>query len=299
MIKNQIGFYELLKSPKLIILDGAMGTELQRRGYNTTLPLWSAKANTEAPELVKQIHLDFIAAGADVITTNTFRTTKRTFEKASIPEMAVESSKKAVAIAKAAAKESKRKVFIAGSVTTLEDCYEPKLVPDEKTLEKEHSFQIEMLVSLGVDFILAETINSVKEANVIAGYLEKINFPFCISFVSDGKGNLLSGESIKVAVETIKKYKPLAVLLNCRSLEISHKDFHFLKNCYDGPTGIYANGCGKPEDNLGWSFEGCINPLEQYVRFAEKWIEEGVKIIGGCCGTTPEYIKCVAQAAPK
>ena len=60
-------------------------------------------------------------------------------------------------------------------------------------------------------------------------------------------------------------------------------------------VGVYANGCGKPDDHLGWNFEGCINPLEQYLQFTQKWIEQGIKIIGGCCGTTPEYIKAISD----
>ena len=84
----------LLHAKKTIVLDGAMGTELQRRGYRTQLPLWSAGANIDAPLLVEQIHKDFIIARADIITTNTFRTTKRTFEKTGKPDAAIAATQK-------------------------------------------------------------------------------------------------------------------------------------------------------------------------------------------------------------
>lgn len=275
------------------MLDGAMGTELQRRGYDTKLPLWSASANFDSPELVEEIHREFIHAGADIITTNTFRTTKRTFSKVGAPEKAIEATEAAVKIAKSAVKSVQRKIFIAGSVTTLEDCYKPDLVPEKEILEREHTFQIKHLASLGVDFILAETINSLTEAIVISKMTDELEIPFMISFVTDGNGNLLSGESLNDVVMSVKKYSPLGIMLNCRSLEILDNDLSVLQNSYHGMTGVYPNGCGKPDDKKGWNFIDNHHPAKKFAQFASKWISQGTKIIGGCCGTTPEYINAI------
>lgn len=287
-------FQAFLHNNKLVVLDGAMGTELQRRGYDTKLPLWSATANFDSPELVEQIHKDFILAGADIITTNTFRTTKRTFSKAGTPKKAVEATQAAVALAKKAAKSAQRKIFIAGSVTTLEDCYEPGLVPEKNILEQEHTFQIKLLASLEVDFILVETINSISEASAISKIIYELGIPFLISFVTDGNGNLLSGEPLNDAVLSVIKYSPLGIMLNCRSLEVLDNDLSVLQSVYKGVTGVYANGCGKPAQKAGWDFDEHIHPTENYIQFTRKWISQGIKVIGGCCGTTPEYIKAIS-----
>ena len=288
---------EFLNITPTVILDGAMGTELQRRGYRTELPLWSAKANLDAAEMVEQVHKDFIEAGSDIITTNTFRTIKRSFQKVGDPNKAEEATKKAVEIAKSAASSSGRKIYVAGSVTTLEDCYEPKLVPENAVLEEEHTTQVKLLSSLAVDLLLIETVNSIREAVVISKAAYESKIPFFISFVTDGKGNLLSGESIRQVLMDIKQYRPLGVLLNCRPLETLSRDISVLRSYHDGVTGVYANGCGKPDNVLGWSFEGCLNPLEEYLKYTKKWMDQGVKIIGGCCGTTPEYIKSISELA--
>ncbi|MBM2840689.1 MAG: homocysteine S-methyltransferase [Bacteroidetes bacterium] len=96
---------DLLSSKSTIILDGAMGTELQRRDVDTGLPLWSANALMVHPEVVLQIHKDYIEAGADIITTNTFRTTRRTFRRANLPDRSLQFTKSAVALARKARDE--------------------------------------------------------------------------------------------------------------------------------------------------------------------------------------------------
>jgi S-methylmethionine-dependent homocysteine/selenocysteine methylase len=131
----------LLNSQNLVILDSAMGTELQFRRADLSLPLWSARAIVENPQLVRSIYDENIQAGADIITTNTFRTQRVTFEKAgynleekNFRETAFEFTRLAVNIAKEAVKSSKRKVLIAGGIAPLEDCYKPELVPDTDLL---------------------------------------------------------------------------------------------------------------------------------------------------------------------
>src|SRR5512145_1404926 len=109
-------FLPRLSSGRVLLLDGATGTELQRRGVDTSLPLWSARALLVAPEVLRQIHTDYIAAGADIITTNTFRTHRRTLTRAGLGERTRELTQLAVAIARATARQADRKIFIAGSI---------------------------------------------------------------------------------------------------------------------------------------------------------------------------------------
>ncbi|HEU0114112.1 MAG TPA: homocysteine S-methyltransferase family protein, partial [Thermomicrobiales bacterium] len=116
-----------LAAGKPLLLDAAMGTELDRRGVRTTLPLWSAIGLIAAPDVVRQIHLDNLAAGADIITTDTFRTIRRTFAKAGRdPQEGVRLNAVAVDLARAARDKANRPdALIAGSIAPLEDCYSP------------------------------------------------------------------------------------------------------------------------------------------------------------------------------
>ena len=118
-----------IKTSNPLILNGAMGTELIRKGVDLPLPLWSAEANLTHPDIVVNIQRDYVAAGADILTTNTFRTTTYTYRKAGYSKekakaRARDSLMSAVDLARQAAGEA---VNVAGSITALEDCYTPEL----------------------------------------------------------------------------------------------------------------------------------------------------------------------------
>ncbi len=147
----------------VLLLDGATGTELERRGVDITLPLWSARALIDAPEELRRIHVDYLDAGAGGVTANTFRTHRRTLDWDGRGERAVALTRQAVEIARAACDERKRGALVLGSVAPLEDCYRPDLAPDEAACRAEHAEMISNLLEAGVDLILIETMNNVTE----------------------------------------------------------------------------------------------------------------------------------------
>ncbi|MGH9316974.1 MAG: homocysteine S-methyltransferase family protein, partial [Thermoanaerobaculia bacterium] len=167
-----------------------MGTELERRGVSTRLPLWSARALLEAPDVVRAIHRDDVAAGADILTANTFRTHRRTLAREGMGERAAELTRTAVALAREAARDAGRQVFVVGSLAPLEDCYRPDLVPDEDALGKEHVAQAAALSSAGVDAILVETHNTVRELDAAVRAAQATGLPVIASTVTDGEGHL-------------------------------------------------------------------------------------------------------------
>ncbi|MBI2426936.1 MAG: homocysteine S-methyltransferase family protein [Candidatus Kerfeldbacteria bacterium] len=275
-----------------LILDGAMGTELQRRGIPTTLPLWSAHALFENPEVVKEIHKDYILAGADIITTNTFRTQRRTLAKAGHEDETEAINRLAVDLAVQARKEtrSSRRVHIAGSMTTLEDCYAPDLVPDNTTCRREHAEQAQILAGTPIDFFLLETFNTVREARAAAEAVTRTGKPFAISFMTATNGHLLSGESLEDAIAAIDDLAPMAYLVNCQSPVTATRCILALSELTSVPFGAYANGVGHPDIHHGWVFANGTS-AEKYAEAAREWKAIGASIIGGCCGTTPEYTK--------
>lgn len=292
-------FKNKLKKGKIVILDGAMGTEIYRRGAKTPGALWSAQVLLKNPILVKQIHKDYINAGAQIIITNTFSTKERTFRKVDLAGKGRDTTKLACKIARQAREElGKDDVLIAGSEAPLEDCYSPELVPPEGELKKEHLEYAKSLKDGGADFLLAETMISLREIKAVCEASKKVDLPIAVSFCCDKDGNLLSGEKLKVVVKLVEKYKPLFLSLNCMSLKLVSKALKKLRKITSLPIAVYAQGDGEPGSDQGWVFKG-NNSSEKYFEYAKQWSKEGAQIIGGCCGTSPEYIKRLSSFLPR
>jgi S-methylmethionine-dependent homocysteine/selenocysteine methylase len=277
-------------------LDGATGTEIQRRGYAQKLPLWSGKVLFDQPDMITAIHRDYIRAGADIITTNTFRTQRRTLTEAGLGDETERINRLAVDCAVKAREEAQadRPVYIAASITTLADCYHPELVPEPSVCEAEHTEQIELLASTPIDLFILETFNTISEAEISARIAASTGKPFIVSFTANEDGNILSGESWEDAVAQIRHHAPLAFMVNCVPPEVATRALDRLipYACAAGIAyGAYANGAGVPEDDAGWNFDTKGSPMETYAQTCRRWKNMRATIIGGCCGTTPEYTK--------
>lgn len=205
-------FAERLLLPHPILLDGATGTELQRRGVETRLPLWSASAIWEHPDILREIHADYVQAGAEVLTANTFRTHARSLDAASRGGEAAELTRAAVEIARQAAEG---RAWVAGSQAPLEDCYEPSRVPADLELEREHAAMARHLADAGADLILVETQNTIREAVAATRAAVRTGLPVLASLICGQDGSLLSGESVTDAARVLLPLGPCALLLNC------------------------------------------------------------------------------------
>jgi S-methylmethionine-dependent homocysteine/selenocysteine methylase len=283
----------LAAGPRLL-LDGALGTELERRGVACRLPLWSAHALLEAPALVEAIHREYAQAGADILTSNTFRTQRRTLARAGLGGRAAELCRTAVELARAGAGD--RAVFVAGSAPPLEDCYRPDLVPDDATCEREHREHAENLARAGVDLIAVETMNSVREARRAAAAARATGLPFFVSFVCDDRACLLSGEPLAAAVAALRGSGTSAVGVNCAPPETIDACLAALvaaRTPADPVLCIYPN-LGAPRADGSSRTHDCT-PAELAAR-AAAWIRAGVRILGGCCGTRPEHVAALAMA---
>ena len=284
-------FLTALSQPRKLILDGATGTELNRRGVYTGLPLWSANAlmNDRDSKILQQIHEDYLRAGADIVTTNTFRTHRRALAPSGNADRALELTRRAVDIARAAIAsfKSDSPKFIAGSISTLEDCYRPDLVPSDDELRVEHSERIRHIVECGVDFILVETINTIREAVIITELAIATGMPVVVSFVCDREGKILSGETLTEAASQLLPLGISAIGVNCGPTPNLAKPLAELQSACgkDFPLIAYGN-IGYADEEVGWVNTDSENP-NAYCEHASHW---PAKIIGGCCGTTPEHI---------
>ena len=281
---------QLLVERSPLILDGAMGTELQRRGIDGSLPLWSAKALMANPAAVLQIHKDYLDAGADIITTNTFRTTRRTFQRAKLPDRSLGMTVLAVQLAKEARlTHPERRILVAGSMAPLEDCYRPDWVPTDRELRAEHSEQAYRLAAAGVDCLLLETIGTIREAFAACEAAKRTGLEVIVSFLCRTGGALYGGETLRDAVDTIEPFGPAVFSLNCAPASHLTGLLKELRSYTDLPSAVYGN-VGKPGGEQGPDFNYDVDP-DRYAAYAAEWARLGASIIGGCCGTTPEFIR--------
>jgi S-methylmethionine-dependent homocysteine/selenocysteine methylase len=274
-----------------------MGTELARRGADTLPPLWSARALRDAPRLVREIHAENVAAGADVLTANTFRLHKRNIEREPrgflLDGGRNSSTRHLVAKAVSLARESAapRSIAIAGSLAPLEDCYRPDLVPDEAALALEHREMAEALGEAGVDLILVETMNAVRELLAATSAALATGLPVVASMVTDGAGRLLSGEPVVEAARALLALRPApdAIGVNCVPARKIGRDLAGLRGAAPGvPLSVYAN-TGRALDEAAGLFSD-PTPPDAYALLAAGWLAGGgVALLGSCCGTTAAH----------
>lgn len=289
LMKTRRSLPERLAAGEILLLDGATGTEIERRGLHTYVPLWSALGLMERPELVRAIHEDYARAGADILTANTFRTTARTLAHAGHdPAHAADLTELAVRLAREAAVASQRDILIAGSIAPLEDCYSPWLSPPDEVAYEEHLAHARNLAAAGVDFLMIETMPVIHEAVAAVRAARATGLPVTASFVLGSDGRLLSGETLADAVHSVAPLGVCALFVNCSPPGTITEALQSLRKLTDLPIGGYAN-LGTVDDTVGWKADERISG-PAYAAAAESWLQAGAQIIGGCCGTRPEHI---------
>ena len=269
-----------------VLLDGALGTELERQGIRSELPLWTTHALLESPRSVEAIHRRYALAGAEILTAATFRTQRRTLARAGLAERAAELTLRAVDLTARAARSVSAPPLVAGSAPPLEDCYRPDLVPAPADAEREHDEHAANLARAGVDLVLIETMNSAREAATAARAARANGLPFLVSLVCGRDGRLLSGEPLDAAIEGLAGYGPLALAVNCLPPSAVTRCLPALRDS-GLPFGVYAN-LGEPTSDEPRRSEECTP--EQFALHAEAWVAAGARLIGGCCGTRPAHI---------
>ena len=284
----------------MIVMDGSMGSELLARRSDLVTGLWSAQYLIDAPELVKEIHLDYINAGADLIITNTYSTIPSYLSKQKAEDKMPELIHLAGKLAKEALEGSKKKVKVAGSLPPLEESYRPDLVIDKEEAVPIYETLIKELTPY-VDIFICETMSSIKEMQHVIQALHNLDNekPVWISWSlkEDKRNQLRSGESIKDAFNTSATIKPEAYLFNCTDPFAITEGLKELKELTQNPIGGYPNVFNVPD---GWTLDNDVQvsvrdlSVEKFLEFAKEWQNLGASIIGGCCGMGPEFIKAIS-----
>ncbi|UMB77220.1 homocysteine S-methyltransferase family protein [Dickeya fangzhongdai] len=293
----------------VLILDGGMGRELARIGAPFRQPEWSALALMESPQHVRQVHDSFIAAGAQVITTNSYAVVPFHISEAVFNARGQALATLAGQLARQAADAAAHSVRVAGSLPPVLGSYRPDLfdaaaaTPILKTL-------IDALNPY-VDVWLAETQSSLAEVTLVRELLASDPRELWLSFTlqdvldADGHARLRSGETVTDAVQTAARLHAANVLFNCSRPEVMAPAVAQASAVLQAQpanigVGVYANAF-EPEDNQRGANEGLsrlrtdTHP-EGYLQWAQEWVAQGASLVGGCCGIGPEHIARLAQA---
>ncbi len=290
MTQDEIGAW-LAGGPR--VLDGAIGSELIRRGVPSAGRLWGVGALMDAPDEVRRLHRDYAAAGAEALTAATFRVAPFSLRRAGLLERAQELATLAVRLAREGAREAGRDALVFASQTTLEDCYRPDLVPDDATLRREHAATSALLAASGADALLLETFNTVREARIAVEAATATGLPViaCFTCVSDRR--VLSGEQAREAAAAVTMPGVVAAGPNCTAVGHVLPALEAMAEATPLPLVAYANNAWFDEDAT-WFTADPVNP-SRYGFCSLAWVATGAKLVGGCCGTGPDHIAAVAS----
>ncbi|MDE2802823.1 MAG: homocysteine S-methyltransferase family protein [Chloroflexota bacterium] len=274
------------------VLDGGIGTEVARRGG--TLGAWAALANVEMPDTVRAIHADFITAGADIISANTFACSELHLAAHGIHGREEELNRTAVALALEARERAgaERPLLLAGCMTTTS--YrgpEGRVAPAEEDWAL--ASQARTLADAGVDFLMVEMLSHVGRANVELAAAATAGLPVWAGFscISDGEGNLtLMNQPDESLGESLRRIDlsgvDVAFIMHTRLPEVE-PSLAVLHRVWDGPLGAYPHGGTYTRPS--WEFDDDFTP-DVLAAGAEQWLADGCCIVGGCCGATPAHI---------
>ncbi len=273
-------------------MDGALGTELARNGVNLPLPIWTADANLYNRDLVFKIHSDYVKAGADIITTNTFRTTSYTYIKAGYSKKraynrARDSFFHAVEIANRASKGN----IILGSVTSIDDCYLPQNFPGIKIAEDIYQELMIWFENTNIKNILFETMGNMEEILIALKQSKGFKFKIWLSIILKNNRCLLDGTRLDVFFHKIKEYDISVLMINCNCIENSLYSIQSILDNWNGTWGCYPN-LGKSE-LLNNYFD--IISDKSFVKNIKNILAKRPNIIGACCGSKPHHIKLINQ----
>jgi len=292
------------------VIDGGMGRELRRIGAPFQQPEWSAKALMDAPDMVRQAHDNFIAAGAQIITVNAYAVVPFHIGTERFDARGTELIDLAGSIARQAADEAKSRPLVAGCVPPLFGSYEPEqFIADEAPALYD---QVVGAQAQYVDLWILETMSSIAEVDAALTAVRKHRVdpsqPIWLSFCLPdqrpvGPVTLRSGESVASLAEAF--HTDVAVFsINCSLPERIEEAIPQLRDALttlgsSAPIAAYANAFDPTlrqlPANAGISGERSELTPEVYANVAERWIELGASIVGGCCGIHPEHIAELAR----
>ncbi len=315
-----------LEGNEIIILDGAVGTQLQATGVPMDPYCWAAIGNHTHPSTVRKMHEDYIRAGADVITTNTYSSARHNYETAGLSDLVIELNIRAVALAQEARdRVAERPVHVAGSVSNFgawtEAQYQQRMRSARPALPKglrvrsliteaqarrNLAEQVAILVDAGVDFLIAEATGDEMQREWVLEAVSGGGVPYWAGFkchLNEGEETPRSGyRSECLLTDELDARLPLdADVLSIfhSTIEDTSAAIPVVRSRWQGPLGAYPEA-GRRDYVQAFADPNVENPhsLDEWVATAQHWTANGVQVIGGCCGMGLDHIRALEGQLP-
>ena len=294
-----------LAAQRFVVLDGGLATELERRGHNLNDPLWSARVLVEQPDAIRELHLDYLRAGADIVVSASYQVSFEGLAARNISAPAAEAVFiRSVSLAREAREQfqsesdGQRRLapLVAASIgpygATLGDGSEYTGVyrVSDRQLRAFHAARLDVLAAARPDLFACETIPSRREAEVLADLLEeRATVPAWISFAGKDATRIADGTPFAAVVASLGQAGPVvAIGLNCTAPSLIAPLLQSAGNSGDKPFVVYPNaGSVYDAKTKLWSGE---ESAESIPRLVDRWYDLGARVIGGCCRTTPTTV---------
>jgi homocysteine S-methyltransferase len=289
-----------LDSGAIVIIDGGTGTECERRGVPKLSHAWNGGAALSHPDVVRQVHLDYLAAGAGVIIANTFATHRHALEAAGVAEDFEAYNRRGVELAvEARAEAGTDDAVVAAGISnwTWKGDH-----PSLEVLARNSADQAAALAEGGAELLVLEMMVDISRMRAALDGASSVGLPIWVGltigseegvpFADDGTVRLRDGELLADAIDALDGS-------DVGAIAIMHTVVDLIDGCLDvaldqwpGPVAVYAHSGDYVDDD--WIYDGVISPTDYQAR-ARTWIDRGIHIVGGCCGTGPEHIMALAE----
>ncbi len=298
-----------LSEGKVVILDGAIGTELQRRGVSMDKCNWCASATLSHPEVLRAMHEDYIAAGAEVITANTFAAGRNLLGPLGLGDQVAPITRTAVRLAREARDAvADRPVAIAGSMSCIAPVQEggtervASLAPSKEDSRANYREMAGLLAEAGVDLLAMEMMIHTEEAIMAVEAAVETGLPVWVGFSCKdrGEGRLQTyheaSPDFADIIEPVMAVGGSVAGVMHSSVNDTTKGLEVLRQIWPGTLSAY------PESGYftmpDWQFVDVISP-DDLAEVAVSWVKQGVQIVGGCCGLNPDHIRALAERMPE
>lgn len=281
-----------------VIMDGATGTELEKRGVPMDGAAWCAAALATHPDVVREIHEDYIRAGAEIVITNTFPVARHVLEPAGLGDRFRELNGLAARLAvEARENAADGEVYIAGSVSTFPPFLDHSRTLSEKEARDNYLEQAEVLAESGVDLIVLEMMRDIEQTSYAIEAAVATGLPVWVGFSckikEDGTVVLWDGETtIAAAFDHLSLDGVSLVAVMHTLVEDTKPALREVVGRWDGPVGAYPHAGRFVMPN--WQFIDEITP-EDFAEEATEWHALGARMLGGCCGIGPEHVRALTE----
>lgn len=284
---------------QIVLIDGATGTECERRGVPQLDGAWNGGGALSHPDIVRDVHADYIALGAQLIIANTFATHRHALEAAGVADDFVAYNRRGTELAvEARASAGADAVVVAGGISnwTWTGSH-----PSLDVLRRNTADQAGALKAAGAELLVLEMMIDIDRMTATLDGAVTAGLPIWVGFtcgseegepfVDDGSVRLRDGELLADAIAALEAY-------DVDAITIMHTDVGMIDDCIDvaldawpGVVGVYAHSGDYV--NGAWVFDSVVSP-DEYVIAARRWLDRGVRVIGGCCGIGPDHIRALA-----